>query len=286
MTYFDFEAVSTGHDSAEFVFGADAATDAAIEMKFMESETIFSGHFPNFPVVPASLIIDLCANLVAKFHDIPSLVGSGWRLARSKFEKGIHPGDRIRFDIQNDERSTTIILTCNKIRIATLNFDREETEIPSFAHPDPLPAMTPAKKYLPQRYPLLVVDLVGRCVNSNLGVARKFVSYSDYCFRSLGDADAENYSIGGVIEGIEQAAANLLLEHCKCNLLSDDHVILVAGLNGVRFDGNAVVGDIIDYTVRLNILTDDFAILSGQARVGNRAIMSIDKVYVTRQAVM
>lgn len=278
--YFDFtfsQSIGVGN-----MIGAINST-AVVELDFRTDDPVFAGHYPDYPVVPASLLTEVCCDMVAAHRGLPSLMQCGWQIARSKFGQGIRPGDRIRFAAVHGDDRSKITVTRGDEQVATLRFERVKGLAEPLDAPDPAPHMHPAFDYLPQRYPLLAIDLVGQDSATDRGVARKFISYSDYCFRKLDRAETARYPVGGVIEGIEQAAASLLAQ--RWDMADPDHVILVAGLDGIHLNGVAMAGEVIDFVTRIETLTDTLAILSGQARVGDRSITSVAKIYVVRLAV-
>lgn len=257
------------------------------ELKFPKDDPIFLTHFPSYPVLPASLLTDICCRAFCTAKNIDGMAGSGWFIAWSTFREGIRPGDTVSVIVESDDHTATVSVIRAGKDVATLELAVDAIDaVQDTNKPVEIP-LRPALSKLPHRYPLLVVDLIGQAQQGDRGAARKFVSYGDYCFRHLHATQPDHvppsYPNGAVIEGIEQAAAGLLAT--KWDLANPAYVVLVAGLNGVRFFGLAQPGDVIDFHTRIDTISDRLAILSGRAMVGRKDLISLAKAYVVRQEI-
>ena len=265
--------------------------------EFSPEDPVFLGHYPNHPILPASLLIDVCCEQICSYLLIDDISLLSLTVDKASFYQGVTPGDNIQFDFSidgcvkdgidrinvviklNEELITAIYFKNNKVSDAS-DLDRD-----SVNYDESTLKSRPAIDYLPQRFPLLVVDRILDNEDSQCCKAIKYVSYSDYCYRDTSHVDLADrdlaYPHGGVIEGIEQSAGLLLAMHWK---LSDEGVVVViGGVSGVRFYRNAYPGDVIKFHSVLDYLSDTYAILSGAAMVDDDVLLTIDKIFVVKQ---
>jgi 3-hydroxyacyl-[acyl-carrier-protein] dehydratase len=266
-------------------------------LSFPHDDPVFLGHYPNHPILPASLVIDICCDMLCDFLSVTEFSKLGLSIDKASFYQGVRPGNTIQFEftftkITKEEISqidvklklgqkqiTTISLknsVANKVDINRHILDYNEAELES----------CPAIDYLPQRFPLLLIDRILGNEESQSCRAIKYVSYSDYCYRDTCRNDLVNgdlaYPHGAVIEGIEQSAALLLGIHWK--LTANDIVIVIGRVSGISFYHNAYPGDIIKFHSILDHLSETYAVLSGVAMVDDEVLLTIDKIFVVKQA--
>lgn len=77
------------------------------------NEPFFSGHFPDFPVMPGVLIVEAMAQVagVLVLSQIPDRDKKLVLLAsveEAKFRKPVRPGDQLRIEMKLDKRKATI----------------------------------------------------------------------------------------------------------------------------------------------------------------------------------
>jgi 3-hydroxyacyl-[acyl-carrier-protein] dehydratase len=267
--------------------------------KFNSEDPVFLGHYPNFPILPASLLIDICCKQISSYLLVDDITQLSLAIDKANFYKGIMPGDYIHFDysfdgcvkhgidrinvaIKHYEKLVTVIYFKNHTVLDASNMDSKNIN-----YDDSTLKNKPAIYYLPQRFPLLVVDRILDNGDPLCSIAKKYVTYSDYCYRDtclvdLSDKDLA-YPHGGVIEGIEQSAGFLLAMHWRLN--DDGIVIVIGGVSGVRFYRNAYPGDVIKFHSILNYMSDTYAILSGAAMVCNDMLLTIEKIFVVKQEI-
>lgn len=267
-----------------FAFRGTAENLREIEVRFPASDPVFSGHYPDYPVYPASLVVETCVALIYNHRGI-DVCGGGWNLRDSRFAGRIGPGDTAIVSLSTAIDGCQVTVCVDKTVVATLDFVATDARAPvEFPNTSDI-ELRPASRFLPQRYPLMVIDLVGLAEDGASGSARKLVSYGDYAFRNFTPERADGtepvYPVGGVIEGIEQSAAVILSQQWDFSDLS--RMVLIGALRGVRIFGSAGPGDVITFATRLDMLSDGLATLSGVAHTADRLLMSIDKIVVIRR---
>ena len=262
-----------------------APSGQSVMLRLPSEDPVFAGHYPDYPVLPASLVVELCC-AVLNTHKAIDPLRDGWRLTTSRFTGAIRPGDVVTVHVAGRDGGFDLRVDARQSLAAELSF-RPSNGVPAAPRTgdDPAPApFRPASGFLPQRYPLMVVDQVAITPDGQSGRARKLLSYGDYAFRRFSPErngpDEPAYPVGGVIEGIEQAAAAVLSQ--RWDMADPDHVILVGGLRDLDFHGQAHPGEIIDFATAITMLTDRLAILSGAARVDSRLLLSIGRIHVLR----
>ena len=62
----------------------------------------YSGHFPNFPVLPGAVLLDEALRLL--MVDRGGGV-SGWEISAAKFLSAVRPGDPLRLEYDGDDSS-------------------------------------------------------------------------------------------------------------------------------------------------------------------------------------
>lgn len=262
-----------------------AGPGRAVQLQLPVEDPIFAGNYPRYPVLPASLLVDLCCTLLNTHRKI-DVQRDGWRLATSRFVDAIRPGDLITvaFSVRADRLDLRIDAPRGLAAELDFRLGVGSRAAPPAGSELEAAVFQPASSFLPQRYPLMVIDQVAIASSGQSGRARKLLSYGDYAFRhfspEMTDGNEPTYPAGGIIEGIEQAAAAVLSR--RWDMADRNHAIVVGGLRDMDFWGHAVPGEIIDFATDITMLTDRLAILSGEARAGDRPLVSIGRIHVLR----
>jgi 3-hydroxymyristoyl/3-hydroxydecanoyl-(acyl carrier protein) dehydratase len=252
---------------------------------FTSCDTVFTGHYPNFPIYPASFLIDYCCKEVCNYFTAEQFNELELFVSRSSFFYAIKPNDSINFEFYiqtNGDISVVANNEGNKVLSILFKKYRGDFQFPDVFVDVTSTDLAPAIDYLPQRYPLLVIDLIDNSDRKDVGFAIKYISYGDYSYSGLNTTNYEKHEIaypyGAVIEGIEQSAA-LLLSH-NWQVVNVNNVIVIGGLNGIVFFGHAYPGDVIHFYSSIIYQSDANVILTGVAMVDDRIILAIDKIFV------
>gem|GEM_PF-2337850 len=70
---------------------------------FSREEPVFSGHFPEFPVMPGVLLLDLLINLGARIRGITPEKIFLKELKKVRFRQQVRPGDQIELEARVTE---------------------------------------------------------------------------------------------------------------------------------------------------------------------------------------
>ncbi len=253
---------------------------------FLENDIVFKGHYPFYPVFPASLIVELSYKLISESLNINPVQLKGFKVKKSAFYIGFSVGDIVDIELSFSQKNTDLeILFYKDGDLGTrLVFAQGVHEPSSVAIKEINPEKySPAHTHLPQRFPLLVVDRV--YADKEMGSALKYISYSDHCYQHTSCNEiAESklaYPLGGVIEGLEQSAVMLLAEHW--DVVSQENPIVVCSIDGVEYYQDAFPGEVIRYTSVIDYISDNTAFLSGWAASEGRQLLKIDKLIVVRK---
>ncbi len=264
-------------------------------IEFQENDPVFSGHYPNYPILPASLIIDICCQILNMMQS-DACAYKNYFIKKSRFLKRIKPKDKVLFKtmassgIGNKSKAINIHLFSKEEQCARIHFVLYDGKLlktkETTARPLEMGHSMPAHEHLPQRFPLLVVDQVSVHLNKKMSSGTKLVSYGDYCYRNTQRRRIKKeefvYPAGGVIEGIEQSAVLLLAEHWPMS--SGEIVFTVGGINGIHIHREPYPGDIIRYYSKLEYISESNAILSGVAQIDDGLVMTIDKIFVAMKS--
>lgn len=110
------EGLLPHRDPFLFVDRLESATEQTIvgTRCFREDESFFRGHFPEYPVVPGVLLIEMMAQCggagvkEAGLVDRDGLFFLG-TVEKAKFRRQVRPGDTVRIEITNDRISPRVI---------------------------------------------------------------------------------------------------------------------------------------------------------------------------------
>ena len=119
------------------------------------NEPMFTGHFPDFPVMPGVLIVEAMAQ-TAGVLVLKSLGGRGDKLVllvaieNARFRKPVVPGDTLRMEMKVLKRKASVakmagIATVDGVTVAEVEVmcklaDKDETMPAPAPAPDPVPA--------------------------------------------------------------------------------------------------------------------------------------------------
>ena len=199
-------------DRAE-VFGREKL--AAVKVVTVNEE-FFNGHFPEHPILPGVLQIEMMKQL-SELSARPELAKSAEddiyiaKLERVKFRRPVTPGDRLRIDAELVEETADSRRFRTKVRIGadtaseafmTLKSRRipAPTELPPEVTEYDKCAVEPVydtlamKKLMPHRYPFLFIDYIASRDGDKV-VAIKNISANDSFFRSAPDDAAVPESV-------------------------------------------------------------------------------------------
>jgi len=108
------------------------------------NEPFFAGHFPGFPIMPGVLIVEAMAQAggFLAMHLLGEAIGVRkvffLTIDRARFRKPVVPGDQIRFEIDIEQRRSTIwrvdgkafvgdTLVCDAVLQAMIAKDKEDS---------------------------------------------------------------------------------------------------------------------------------------------------------------
>lgn len=130
---------------------------------------------------------------------------------------------------------------------------------------------------LPVRHPMVLVDrIVAFKANQEIETA-KAVTGSEPCYQDMTDLPAARYAYPRslILESFGQSAALLWLGSKE---VPGDSLPMVGRLRGCVYSGAAFPGDVIRHRVRVDRLVDDNAFMSGESRVGDRVILTVESL--------
>ncbi len=134
--------------------------------------------------------------------------------------------------------------------------------------------------WMPQRYPMLLVD---RVANLETGVkvhAQKAISLNDYFYHDLPATPKPEdfaYPHGLLIEALAQAAGILLRDRWP-QLRSDKHMVMFGSFSEVSVYDCAYPGDLLDLEANLEVASEDAAVISGSVVCNGKALMSVKRI--------
>ncbi|MHB8455163.1 MAG: 3-hydroxyacyl-ACP dehydratase FabZ family protein [Acidiferrobacterales bacterium] len=140
------------------------------------------------------------------------------------------------------------------------------------------------KRFLPHRYPMLLVDYVVSIEPGQRIVARKNVTGNEGCFSYLTDtADAQSHAYPSVliIESFCQVAGILSMwsHYQGSSAPATDRIVLFGAIAGCRFlDANIFPGDTLEHRVHVERDLGESAICGGSVWVGERQVAQIEQI--------
>lgn len=135
-------------------------------------------------------------------------------------------------------------------------------------------------RWMPQRYPMLLVD---RVIHLEAGLkvhAQKAVSVNDYFYNSIPpDPQPEDFAYphGLLIEALAQASGILLSERWP-QLRSDQHMVMFGSFSGISIHGCAYPGDLLDLLVDVDAASDDAAVISGRVVCSGKCLIEVTRI--------
>lgn len=123
-------------------------------------------------------------------------------------------------------------------------------------------------KYLPHRYPFLLVDRVLECTPGESVVAIKNVTINEPFF--IGHFPHHPVMPGVLIIEAMAQAAGILAFRTLDRPPGDDMVIYFVGMEGVRFKRPVVPGDTLTFKVQLLKSKRSISVFAAQAYVGEQ----------------
>ena len=190
-------------DRAE-VFGRDKLSALKV---VTVNEELFNGHFPEHPILPGVLQIEMMKQL-SELSARPELAQSAEddiyiaKLEKVKFRRPVTPGDRLRIDSELIEETADSRRYRAKVRLgadtaseAFLTLKSRRIAPPTVMPPEVMQFDKSAgmvydtlamKKLMPHRYPFLFIDYIAKQEGDKI-VAVKNVSANDSFFRSAPD---------------------------------------------------------------------------------------------------
>ena len=194
------------------IFGREKLAAAKV---ITVNEEFFNGHFPEHPILPGVLQIEMMKQL-AELSARPELAKSAdddiyiAKLEKVKFRRPVTPGDRLRIETELIDEDETSRRFRTKVRIGadtaseaflTLKSRRipTPTELPPEVSEydkcaDVVYDTMAMKKLMPHRYPFLFIDYIAKRDGDNV-VAIKNVSANDSFFRFAPDDAAVPESV-------------------------------------------------------------------------------------------
>jgi 3-hydroxymyristoyl/3-hydroxydecanoyl-(acyl carrier protein) dehydratase len=136
---------------------------------------------------------------------------------------------------------------------------------------EPAPALDAAiAAILPHRYPFLLVDRVLAIEPEKRIVAIKNITGNEPYLSPHGVGEAPVYPRVLMMESIAQTGAILLRSRPEYR----QRLVFFLGMDRVRFRGDARVGDVVEFEVRVRQFRGNSGRFTGTARVGSRIIVT------------
>ncbi|MCG7536698.1 hypothetical protein [Pseudoalteromonas sp. OOF1S-7] len=253
-----------------------------MDFEFVEDDVVFKGHYPFFPVFPASLMVEFSYGIIDLIQECHAYKF----LNKSAFYKGFSPGDLVSINIYKNGKGQLIFEYNLQGELATkLVFEKHHQnlkKLDSVVIESDNISYQDSYCHLPQRFPLLVVDKV--YANKEHGSAIKNISYGDlYYQNAYGDLTQQEmaFSRGALIEGLEQSAVLLLAEHW--DVVDTRRPIVVCAIDKCQFFSQVYPGDVVKYFSSISYISDDTAFISGYAVANGERIMDVGKLIVIRK---
>jgi 3-hydroxyacyl-[acyl-carrier-protein] dehydratase len=135
---------------------------------------------------------------------------------------------------------------------------------------------------LPHRHPMLLVDAVLGVEEGRWVKAIKNVSRNEPCFAALTRElphTAFEYPPSLIIESFCQAAGILQVVSTR-DAAPAGSLMLFGAVSNLQFHGAAYAGETLVHEARIETALSDAAIFSGTVSVGDRVIMTVERVVV------
>lgn len=139
------------------------------------------------------------------------------------------------------------------------------------------------KSILPHRHPMLLLDAVISVEEGRSVRALKNVSRNEPCFAGMAHDlphTAFRYPASLIIESFCQAAGILQVLSTRDAAPDGDSVMLFGSVTNLRFHDDVYAGETLVHDARIETALSNAAIFSGTVSVGDRLIMTVERVVV------
>ncbi|WP_327667077.1 MaoC/PaaZ C-terminal domain-containing protein [Streptomyces sp. NBC_00485] len=281
-------------------------TDATgIEMSFAVDPTapVFTGHYPDFPLLPGVFTLDAVHQAVLRHAeddlrptDLPTGLPTDLQLVdiRSvRFQSPVLPGDTLTVEaaVKDVDGTRDVRATCRtergrtatlRLRYGTPGQRRPTAAAPSDNSPLPKARYGPAalKKLIPHRYPALLVDGVHTVDPGRRIITTKAVTCNEPWYQDVPDSAGDTayaYPTALLIESWCQSAALLAAWDRPPDELAGQ-VALFGGMSGIGLGAEVLPGDVLRHEVRISRALEGTWIFEGTTTVDGSAVLTVDSV--------
>ncbi|WP_347178150.1 hotdog domain-containing protein [Streptomyces sp. LX-29] len=260
-----------------------------------DSEKVFVGHYPGFPIFPGVCIVEYVHRSALATFPEP---GEAWSLAAvesTRFLSPVFPGDTLTTEITwtrrgdgwrcqavaGTERGPSAKV---RLRYATepAAWTGEPPVSPPAAETAAAPLTTEAiKRILPHRYPMLLVDRVEALVPGERLTAVKSVSCNEPWYQALPDKAAAtdyHYPETLLVESWCQSAGVLVAHDTPNPDVLAGQVMLFGAISDVAYLRPVRPGDVVEHRVRLVRALRDTMFVEGESLVAGEPVMRVGSV--------
>ena len=261
----------------------------------LDDEHLFAGHYPGAPIFPGSFLIE------ALFQAARAALGGEVGLEEiltCRFHAPLLPGDELsaRFTLKEAGAGRTSIEATASGRSPSAELTMLVVTLPpasqgSLASAPPWEPAGPAarllnasfiRRVLPHRPPALLVDsaqILDLPGARSALIARKAISPDEPCYAGAEPTSNWHYPRSLILESFCQACGLLRAATGPDNEPHDEtKVPVLAKLAGLRFTGDATLGDLLEHHVQLVVRTAQGAVFSGQTVVAGRVVLQVARV--------
>ena len=245
---------------------------------------IFSGHYPEFPLLPGVFMIEAALQAVemAPSRSLASRLVLN-QLSNIQLLQAIVPDQWVNVEASRIATSEAgpastwrARLTMGSRRVASCTLAFAEALLPTPATPDSGPSISQCSEYrlsaadivtrLAHRSPILLVDQASRANDGQSLRAQKAITLNEPCYAAVAttaDESSLSYPQTLMIESFVQAAGLLLLPAETGGASADSPLMIFGGLGGCRFHGHALPGETLTHQIHLTRRINDMAVLGG-----------------------